>query len=273
MYLTVSTFMIAMSISVATHSAWFTDTPLARTYQALLNQQPQLAWQELHIALRQHALDSRYWLPVKQEILRQSQCGQQLGQHRRHQPLNLSISLIKRVGLSSQGYQIKISAQHSSKLMPLELRSPTDIVLLSGKLLKLSDYQELETNDLLSRPESGIYSLRLGDEMYPIIVAIQSNQSWLTLDQEAQRIHITPPKNSDTCSGALASWQWFDKDYQMLGGRFPILTFNAPPPKQVPSKAKYLSAAVTIYEYQQGIRIEYIHRVAIPFIPSEPSTD
>ncbi|ERB66146.1 hypothetical protein N779_06680 [Vibrio coralliilyticus OCN008] len=58
---------------LSTQATWFEDTPLARTYQALLNNQPQLAWQELHLALNQQDIDRQYWLPVKQEIW-QSQC-------------------------------------------------------------------------------------------------------------------------------------------------------------------------------------------------------
>ncbi len=54
--------------------------PLQHTYQSLLDNQPQVAWQELQIALDQQTLDSELWLPVKQEILSQTQCGTSLKQ-------------------------------------------------------------------------------------------------------------------------------------------------------------------------------------------------
>ncbi|MGY3689427.1 DUF2861 family protein [Vibrio coralliilyticus] len=254
---------------LSTQATWFEDTPLARTYQALLNNQPQLAWQELHLALNQQDIDRQYWLPVKQEILNQSQCGQQLIANSSPLPADLSVSFVRRSGLSSQGFQIKISAESTQNDLTIELIDPSAKRLLNGELTQQSDYQEIETEELLIEPVSGLYQLKLGNTLYPLLVAMPENQSWIRLDNSMQQIHLTLPVTESSCTKPTATWQWFDSQYLMLGMRKPISSLVAPVPRstQIPDGAKHLSATVSVFEYQQGLKIEYIQRIAIPFAP------
>ncbi len=47
------------ALPFVSHATWFAETPLQRSYQSLLDEQTQLAWQELQIALNQETLDSQ----------------------------------------------------------------------------------------------------------------------------------------------------------------------------------------------------------------------
>jgi len=53
----------------------------------------------------------------------------------------------------------------------------------------------------------------------------------------------------------------------MLGSKVPFqfAQENAPATLPIASKASYLSASVELVEFQQGIRIEYVQRLAIPY--------
>ncbi|MEZ8714834.1 DUF2861 family protein [Vibrio splendidus] len=267
------TSLIALicALPFACHAAWFTNTPLQHTYQSLLDEQPQVAWQELQIALDQQTLDSELWLPVKQEILSQTQCGTSLKQSSEPKH-HIQISFIRRYGLSSHGYQIKISAEQLNKGLEthtLSLVSPKGKVLLDGQFTSNNEYQEIETNEMFIKPESGVYQLKIGSNHYPIIVALNDSNRWLTLESKLSEPHIvlSPPKVIDNCPDANVSWQWFDEDYNLLGYKVPIKTAQAPVPTKSPlgTNAKHLSASVEMFEYQGAIEVQYVQRVAVPF--------
>ncbi|MFA0347597.1 DUF2861 family protein [Vibrio sp. 10N.222.55.C6] len=267
------TSLIALicALPFACHAAWFTNTPLQHTYQSLLDEQPQVAWQELQIALNQQTLDSELWLPVKQEILSQTQCGTSLRQDTETKH-HIQVSFIRRYGLSSHGYQIKVSAEQLSKgseTQTLSLVSPKGKVLLDGQLASNNEYQEIETNEMFIKPESGVYQLKIGSNHYPIIVALNNSNRWLTLESKLSEPHIvlSPPKVIDNCPDANVSWQWFDENYNLLGYKVPIKTAQAPVPTESPlgTKAKHLSASVEMFEYQGAIEVQYVQRVAVPF--------
>lgn len=138
----------------ACHAAWFADTPLQHTYQSLLDDQPQVAWQELQIALNQETLDSQLWLPVKQEILTRTQCGTTLEQS--SAPNNhIQVSFIKRHGLSSQGYQIKVSTEQlneatEDQTQRISLVSPQGKWLSTGSSILMSNIKRLKPVKCLS---------------------------------------------------------------------------------------------------------------------------
>ncbi|MEZ8044861.1 DUF2861 family protein [Vibrio sp. 10N.247.310.56] len=264
---------LPFTMPFACNAAWFTDTPLQHTYQSLLDEQPQVAWQELQIALDQAELNSQLWLPVKQEILSRTQCGSTLEQSAT--PNNhIQVSFIKRHGLSSQGYQIKVSAEQLNEAVEDQIRSislisPERKVVIEGQLNSDVEYQEIETSEMFIKPESGVYQLTIGSNNYPIIVALDDNKRWLTLESKLNDPHIvvTPPEIIDSCPDANVSWQWFDENYDMLGFKVPIKTTQASLPTESPigSEAKHLSASVEMFEYQGAIEIQYVQRVAMPF--------
>lgn len=70
--------LFVVSPSHAVSDDWFMATPLQSTYHALANHQPQLAWQELVLALNNQTIATPHWASVKHAIIEQTQCGQQL---------------------------------------------------------------------------------------------------------------------------------------------------------------------------------------------------
>lgn len=265
--------VLICALPFACHAAWFTDTPLQHAYQSLLEDQPQVAWQELQIALNQEKLDSQLWLPVKQEILSRTHCGAALTQ--RPEPKNhIQVSFIRRQGLSSQGYQIKVSAEQlnqdsENQAQRIALVSPDGKIMIDGQLSSEIEYQEIETNELFIKPVSGVYQLTIGSNLYPIVVALDDSKRWLSLENKLNDPHIviTPPKVIDNCPDTNVSWQWFDENYDMLGFKVPIKATQEVVPKQSPSDsdAKHLSASVEMFEYQGAIEVQYVQRVAVPF--------
>lgn len=64
----------------------------------------------------------------------------------------------------------------------------------------------------------------------------------------------------------MATWQWFDKNYNLLGSTIPFTHSLEVIPKQpfTEDKAEHLTASVQLVEFQNGVQIEYIQRLAIP---------
>lgn len=268
-----SLISLLFAFPLTSHGAWFSETPLQLTYQSLLDNQPQLAWQELQIALNQKQLDSQLWLPVKQEILSRTQCGSTLKQSAAPSH-HIQVSFIRRHGLSSQGYQIKISAEpravdSNNQVQAVSLDAPDGERVIDGELKPNVAYQEIETSEMFIKPESGVYQLTVGANSYPIVIALDDNKRWLTLESKLENPHIvvTPPKVIDSCPNTNVSWQWFDENYNMLGVKVPIKAKHVAVPSKKPTvdDASHLSASVEMFEYQGWIEIQYVQRVAVPF--------
>lgn len=262
-------FVLSITFSLTSQAAWFSDTPLQHTYQAMIDKQPKLAWEELKIAVSQHPLNSRYWLPVKDEIIAQTECGKGLDDSSSPEP-NIQISFIRRFGLASQGYQINISTEQSHVAQDISLLSPTGKPLISGHFSALTGYQEFETKEMIVKPPSGVYTLKIDQNTYPVVATLGSNTRWLRVENTLgkPRLSISSPENITGCPRTNVSWQWFDAQYNMLGNRIPINSDDAELPKvsPFPSQAQHLSAAVELTEYQGRLQISYIQRVALPFI-------
>ncbi|KMV28795.1 DUF2861 family protein [Photobacterium swingsii] len=262
---------------IAGRASWFPNSPLQPTLDALLAAHPQRAWQELLLAVGQSNIDSLHWQPIKNEIMAQTSCGQELMSNPPHLPATLSLAIISRSGLSSLGYQIKFSAEQASLMQNFTLYNPQGKQLLEGKLLPNSGYQEWETDDLLAKPQAGLYQLEIGTNRYPLLIADNDTENWLARKGTRNPQLITHlPETVTHCSPPALSWQWFDQGYNQIGLKRPIdlkkvtqsktdTETNTLIPSPPSNKASYLSASASIFEYQSGVKIEYIHRVAIPF--------
>ncbi|MEZ8103957.1 DUF2861 family protein [Vibrio cortegadensis] len=261
-------FFFGLTLPLSSQAAWFSDTPLQHTYQAMIDGQPKLAWEELKIAVSQHSLSSQYWLPVKNEIIAQTECGKGLDDTRLLIS-NLKISFIRRFGLASQGYQINISTEKSHGEQDVSLLSPTGQTLISGHFSDLTEYQEFETKEILVTPSSGVYILKVDQDTYPIVASLGRNIRWLKVENALgkQTLSVSSPENITGCPRTNVNWQWFDGQYNMLGNKIPIGSNNAELPtiSPFPSQAHHLSAAVELTEYQGRLQISYIQRVALPF--------
>ncbi|EGU61567.1 hypothetical protein VINI7043_22347 [Vibrio nigripulchritudo ATCC 27043] len=263
--------LLAALTSSACNAEWFANTPLQDTYQALIEGHPERAWQELHLALGNQALESQYWLPIKQEILNQTRCGLDLSERPVLEPIK--IHFIRRLGQTSAGFQIKVSAEQIKTSIPFSVISPNGKRLIEGKLLTKEGYQERESQEMLITPPSGIYQLELGSVSYPLIISLSNDNPWLVLSNKAKpKLALTMPETPSNCANAFSSWQWFDSQYQQLGRAIPISDKIAdiPSPHHESNGAEYLSASVKVREYQNGIAIDYVHRMSIPYTP-EPA--
>ncbi|KLV00556.1 hypothetical protein ABT58_11975 [Photobacterium aphoticum] len=262
---------------------WFVPTPLQSTYQALLANHPEQAWQELHLALSQAPLSCKHWVPVKNAILTQTECGQTLPEQHTspsmHTP-SITLHMIRRFGITSQGYQIKISAVQSpltdkdNHMLPVTLLSPTNHTLLSGEFSTQSPYQEIEMADLMIKPMPGRYLLTVGEHTYPLLIAMESRSQWLTLTHTPQgsQVALSLPETIEGCPAVNARWQWFDDEYNTLGKPQLMLRKTESVPRSYPLGAKHLAASVERVEFQQGVTVHYIQRINVPFHEPEPSS-
>lgn len=258
----------SLALPISGHAALFTNSPLQHAYQATLSNQPQLAWQELTLALNQHRIDSRYWLPIKNELLAQTDCGSKLTSTR-IMDTQFHLSLIKRSGLASQGYQFRLATENNNQPQRVVLMSPEGNVLLLDDFIAHNGYQEIESAELLQKPAQGLFTLVVGENKTSLLLAFPNNASWLSLLNQSNQtlVQVTLPKHVSSCPQAVASWQWFDKNYNLIDGKIPFNRSleSLPDDGKVKTEAKFLSASVELVEYQQGIRIEYIQRLAIPY--------
>lgn len=261
-----ATFLISLVASTPSHSELFLDTPLQPAYQATLNQQPQLAWQELTLALSQHELDDQLWLPVKQEVLHQTDCGSALSGGTAN---NLRLSFVKRFGTTAKGYQVRISTENSPSAMDVTLFTPDGSPLVSGQFAAGQSYQEFESIELLQKPRSGVFNLVIDEQTIGLVIAIEDQSQWLVFNQQRAipTVELNLPQTLPGCPSVSASWQWFDSDYRMLGHKIAFQQNPQPIPANSPyqTQAKHLSASVERVEFQHGVRIEYIQRIAIPY--------
>lgn len=275
--------------AVASDTAWFTDSPLQATYTALARHQPLLAWQELQLALSQPQLSQpslsqkaaalqpvsqkppapRHWLPVKAAILNQTDCGRQLTQAPAL-PGRLRVDFISKSGSADLGYQIKLAAESVSRTMTIRLLGPDRETLLSARFAPPAKYMEAESEEFLTPPTPGLYQLVINDHLYPLIIARHSHTPWLQLENTASpHLKLDLPPSQHGCAPAFAHWQWFDDQYNLVGPRQPVITTRpgqfAELPATVPPTAVRLSATVSQYEYQSGVKVAYIQRIAMPF--------
>ncbi|GEM77572.1 DUF2861 family protein [Vibrio sagamiensis] len=261
-------FSIAsLAMSSSGYASLFANSPLQSAYQATLNQQPQLAWQELTLALSQHHIESNYWLPIKNELLAQTDCGSRLTSIRMTNN-HFRLSLIKRSGLASQGYQFRVATENNHQPQHISLISPEGNVLLSGDLMTRPGYQEIESDELLKRPAQGIFTLVVDESKTSLILAFPNTASWLSLINHSKQtqVQVNLPKHVPSCPRAVASWLWFDKNYNLIDSKIPFTrNLESLPEHTVKAEAKFLSAIVELVEYQKGISIEYIQRLSIPY--------
>lgn len=236
-----------------------------------LEHQPNLAWQELQIALGEQQLDPRYWYAAKQAILTQTHCGKALRAEPVHVASGVSVSFIRRSGVASQGYQIKLTADSVPFSLPVELVAPSGESLLVGQLAPSAEYQEIETSEMLTPPPFGLYQLKLGTNSYPLVVSVDDSQPWLSVNVQTHTLSLSLPETVAGCADPVANWLWLDEQYDMvkLSNVITSTQTSLPGTGQTPFTARHLSAVATQFEYQHSVKVEYVQRIAIP-LPQEP---
>lgn len=259
------TLLLMSSLPAHAESSWFRPTPLKPVLEALLKKNPQLAWQELLIALETHSVATGQWQPVKQVILSRSECGHRLISNHSFPPFTLS--LISRKGHSNSSYQLKVSIESAQQSGPLLLTSPDGDKLIHGDVLPKKYYQEWETRDLLLKPKPGLYQLSFADQVITLLLSDYDTSRWLMRDgMKPHRLNVDVPSTTQSCQPLEVLLQWFDSQYAQVGERTPLTlnqTFVQLPDNLSRGDAQYLSASALLYEYQANIKVEYIQRVTL----------
>ncbi|OAJ95179.1 hypothetical protein APB76_07810 [Vibrio bivalvicida] len=255
--------------SSANDASWFRDTPIQNSLDALMNGQPQQAWQELILSLSQNTIQPKHWQPVKEAILAQSKCGHNLFVEPNNGSPLFTLSIISRSDFSSSGYQVKLSTEQVGHSGIFELLSPQGNTVLSNTVEPDKQYQEWETSELINRPVAGVYFLKFNQNETPIIISTYDSSHWIKREnQNPVALQTQLPKLNNNCALPIVRLQWFDSNYHQVGSKKPLKEIDQrvelgqlnPPPE-----AQYLSASVLIYEYQPRVKVEYIHRVSLPF--------
>lgn len=253
----------------ANTTPWFRDTPMQSTMKAVLEKQPKQAWQELTLTLSQNHIDPKHWQPVKEAILAQSNCGHQLDYIVSAIPTRLTLSFISRSGFSSSGYQVKVSTEETQQGGHFSLVNQQGVTLLSGEIEPHKNYQEWETNELITSPEAGVYYLKYNRNELPVVVSRYDSNHWLNRStMNSSQIQASLPQLNNGCAKPVVNLQWFDSDYNQVGSKKALqVTSNQIRLEQLqpPTNAHHLSASTLIFEYQPGVKIEYIHRISLPF--------
>ena len=139
---------------------------------------------------------------------------------------------------------------------------------MSGQLNPNLSYQEWETSDLLAKPETGIYTLTIGQNSYKVLISSYSTYQWLERStNESSLLNSKPPQLTNQCPPMTVFQQWFDAEYRQVGTQHAIVSQTNQiqiPLQAVPEQAKFQRVSARIFEYQSDIKIEYLHRVAVP---------
>lgn len=275
--------LIALNAQQALADNWFQDTPLQATYSALMAKNTPLAWQELQLALNQNNLDERYWSQIKKQILLQSHCGKTLSETpRTTAQSHIRLTIQKKSNLLQQGYQFKISLDGIQEKVFISLSDNQDTVLFSGYSSSLdNNYSELEGGEMFSAPSPGLYQLRINKKNYPVILSSHSSINWINLENthSLNQIQISPPQQRQGCPLTPPQWQWFDKNYTLLGSIEPMSylesisshstqqsTAVVDLPYAPSVDAKWISAVISRSEYQGQIQVNYSQRLTLPAI-------
>lgn len=257
-------------------SDWFPDTPLQASYSALVEGNAMLAWQELQLSLSQNTIQERYWRPVKQAVLTETQCGRQLT-NSASIAAEISLSIIRKGNATNQGYQVKLSVEKVSQPIELQLFDADNRLTITATIpTPTKEYHEFESNELLNEPKAGLYQLSINGTYYPLLISSFESKSWLqpSTGRVFESLTISPPDQTVSCSPATASWQWLDNQYNLLDrpslmALTPVTAdnnkrYHAQLPESLPVKAEWLSAVVSQYEYQGRIKVEYVQRLSLP---------
>ncbi|OOF32398.1 DUF2861 family protein [Salinivibrio proteolyticus] len=266
------------SISAQAEQSWFMDTPMREAYQALLVEQPTLAWQELMFALTQAPVDESHWAALKHAIINQTDCGQRLTEpNGKGIPHGLTISFVRWSGTSSIGYEIKISAQQIEHDTLLTVTNPAGEVVLSENLDPKKGYQEIESGQLFTPITPGIYELRMGGHRYSLVIYGMPRRPWIQLtDYPDQKLIVDLPQTPSNCLAAAANWLWLDNEYRWIeqtpinlseGTKSSTSSAVVKLPLTLPSDTAHLSATVSHFEYQGAIKVRYIEWIALPPSP------
>ncbi|GAB6262960.1 DUF2861 family protein [Photobacterium sp. R1] len=261
---------------------WFMTTPLQSVYQALVEDQTELAWQELQLTLQQHAsVPVSQWQPVFQQILNQSDCGRRLGAplslaDSTQTAMRISLSLQHKVNLHQQVQQLKVAIEGAGQSLTIVLTDRAGKPWLSGIVTPDKEgYAELESAEWFQPVPDGGYLLQVGKQTYPLILVsawLPGSAAPVTFQDKRQTEspflfpspEVTPARR---CQVSRRLWQWLDGTYQLAAPLEAVQLDNQRRgiiPASVPADAEWLSAVVASRYFQGSLDIEQVYRVTLP---------
>ncbi|WP_064604988.1 DUF2861 family protein [Photobacterium sp. J15] len=276
--------IVVISSSAAKADDWLMPTPLKPTYEALLNQQSILAWQELQMMLGRDKslLDSKLWEDAFDIILEQSNCGKQLtnqGAMIANETTDgigqITVSLISRANINYQAKQLKVSIDGTPDITNIELSDMSGKQWLKGNNLTpdKDGYLEVETEDGGNQLPSGLYRLKVNDRFFPIILAPDDEDGWVKFNSHSNAkggkglFNYSLPEGKTGCSKPLVMWQWLDEDFNTVAPTESV-TFSHNDdvilPERAPEGGQWLSSIVSQKYYQGEIAIRQDRRLTIP---------
>lgn len=263
--------LFVVSPSHAVSDDWFMATPLQSTYRALANHQPQLAWQELILALNNQTIATQHWASVKNAIIEQTQCGQQLLSDVVPNAALIKVSIQKKTNVMQQGYQFKLSMEGAELPSQVELLGPDNGLLISqSQVTSSAPYIELESPELLFAPQDGVYRLTLDKQHYWLVLTMPFGSTWLqsASPNGGYPLALESPTALTNCPPTSLAWQWFDDQFQLIKQQDMVAISNTQQllnkPSSSPSSAKWLSTLIKTVEYQGAIKVEYVQRLTLP---------
>ncbi|MCG7496583.1 DUF2861 family protein [Vibrio sp. Of7-15] len=259
------------------NSAWFAKTDLQLSYQALMDNTPHIAWQKLTQVLQQPVRTelTPYWLPLFNEIIKQSHCGQQLSSlpyqdstyDQQHED-RIRLIVLRKSNLRQSLYQLKVVLNDQSKKVSVILSDSNGKTWLEGQSLKPQDgYVEIESTEYFKPIPAGLYQLTLnGSQPIPVVITPFTHTNWITFKNESteQSINLTTPNSNRYCPPPTAQQQWFDAQYQLLEPSL-FTPFNTQITQfQAPADARHLSIVVTQSHFQPKVQVAQQQRLTLP---------
>ena len=261
-------FLASLWPACSAAKSFFTATPLRSVYEALADNHPRRAYQELSLALNKGQLDpsGKHWTKAGEIILEQTQCGRQLvnasadGSHLR---VTYSIQSNPRRQFT---YQILVSSLGKHESLDFEFMDVKDHPWFSGSLPASETAATYKSPEWLAPFPSGAYTLRVNQtNRYSIFIAPEGNKDWLDPWSRTGKMGVRLPAQMKGCPPVTLAQSWLDKDYNALA---PPVFLNKQDaitlPTNPPDGALWYSAAVSLFYYHGGIQIEFQQRATIP---------
>ncbi|MDO6708176.1 DUF2861 family protein [Photobacterium sp. 1_MG-2023] len=264
-------------------AGWFRATPLQPVYQALMNEETTLAWQELQLVLRQSESDAvpvERWRPLFQQILNQSECGRRLTGTQEILPASgqpqVTLVIQHKMNLNQDVYQLKIAMEGLSQPTQVSLSDRDGMQWLNGRLFPAdSGYAELESQDGVQPIPEGEYLLSVGSQRHVLILATQWSGKpappvMIDPDDSSAspfQFSASPAMQDERCQRSRRLWQWLDAEYGLIAPMEAVRMDRqnrAILPESFPESANWLSAVVSERYFQGEIEVETISRATLP---------
>lgn len=258
-------------------AAWFAKNDLQPSYQALMENTPYMAWQKLTQVFQQptSAKLTPHWLPLFDEILKQSQCGRLLSAQtyrdtteNQHNEDRIKLIVLRKNNLRQSLYQLKVVLNGQSQKANVTLLDSSGNTWLVGKSMKPQEgYVEIESGEYFKPIPAGLYQLTLnGSQPIPVVIPAFTDKNWIAFKNEATEHHIrlTTPNSDQYCPQPTAQQQWFDEQYQLLEPSQFIPFSTQITQFHAPSDAHRLSIVVTQSHFQPKIQVSQQQRLTLP---------